>query len=184
MSLREIHEATGAPKGSLSTWLAQYPLTTEERKQRRSRVTWPSRKKDRGSESSVSKVLTSQKLTKERIAEAATFFRLAVHGFGVFGSCFDGDRADWVVEIPETKRIVKIQVKSCKADRGLPTVSLRHAAGGRASKRYQKGDYDFLVGYDLYTDVCYVWSWSETEGNSTRITIHPEAAERWDKLRS
>ena len=47
---------------------------------------------------------------------------------------------------------------------------------------YKAGDFDFIVGYDLFTDTCYVWSWEEVAHFKATVTICPEAEERWDKL--
>jgi hypothetical protein len=41
-----------------------------------------------------------------------------------------------------------------------------------------------LVGYDYFTDTCYVWSWAEIQGFKKAITVCPDAAERWDKMKT
>jgi hypothetical protein len=190
LSLKEIHRQTGASKGSLSAWLRPHPLTEEERRekfQKRNSRGGGSPKKDRGVESDIHRIVRMNKLDGvqvAKVAESAVLFRLVIWGFNPFGSSFDGDRTDWLVEIPKTNSIVKIQVKStCQQKLGLPIVELRH--GGNRKKgcyRYQKGDFHFIVGYDLYTDTCYIWSWAEVEHLKTAVTVCPEARERWDKL--
>ena len=190
LSLREIHQRTGASKGSLSSWLRPYPLTDDEKRAKRKegqRGGPPS--KDRGVESTLHQMrgpgLTRRQ--KAQIAESAALLRLVVQGFRVFGSPFDGDRVDWLVVIPSTRRIFAIQVKyASESSRKsqLPYVRLWRTEGHNRMRRYKKGDFDFIVGYDLFTDTCYVWSWDEVEHLKSAVTICPEAAERWDKMRA
>lgn len=114
MSLNEIADVTGASKGSLSGWLKPYPLTDEERRERQKvakRYVAP--KKDRGEVSKYYEAVAGRELTRQekaKIAESAVAFRLALHGFHIYGSMYDGDKADWVVEVPETGKFHKIQV--------------------------------------------------------------------------
>jgi hypothetical protein len=78
----------------------------------------------------------------------------------------------------------KVQVKTAsQLGHGLPTVGLRHGASSKAGpKRYKAGDFDFLVGYDIYTDTCYVWTWLELLEHSASVSVCIEAEERWDKF--
>ncbi len=183
LSLREIHQVTGAPKGSLSGWLKPHPLTEVERKARQKVPKVP--KKDRGAESALHKMSPNPlgNAHKARVAEAAVLLRLVVFGMRVFGPVFDGDKADWLVITPSRKTF-KVQVKSVKvvSRGGLPLVAIRCAAGRSGSRRYTEGELDFLVGYDFFTDTAYVWSWEDLRGHKATITVCPEAAERWDKL--
>lgn len=191
LSLKEIHKATGAATGSLSTWLKPHPLTKEELRERKS--SRPSRQgipyKDRGGaskhyESVIGKDLTGAQ--KGKIAEAAVLFRLALHGFASYSSASGGDHIDWIVEVPESKRLLRLEVRWAGEDGkgGLPRVSLRCSNGRGKSRRYDDSDFDFLVGYDLFTDTAYVFSVVDLGQHRNRITIRPENAERWEKLRS
>ena len=188
MSFREIAEVTGASKGSLSLWLRDHPLTEAEKKAKRERGRKGGNpKKDRGVESEIHRVVRSNNLNGIQVAkvsETAVLLRLLSQGFNPFGSMFDGDKADWLVEIPQTGKIWKVQVKTARwLSSGLPTVELSSGAGHRnGRKRYQQGDFDFIVGFDLYTDTAYVWSWGEVEHLKTSVTICPEAEEKWEKL--
>ena len=124
---------------------------------------------------------------KAKIAEAAVLFRMTLCGFHVFGSPFDGDKADWMVEVPETGRILKVQVKWASPNKkraSQPLVRLRCIEGHNKSRTYREGDFDFIIGYDLYTDTCYVWSWDEISKLKRSITVTPEAAEKWEKMRA
>lgn len=186
LSLRDIHGRTGASKGSLSTWLKDHPLTSQEKAERQARNRYRAPKKDRGEPSSVYALVRDREYTrhqKAKIAESAVLFRLALFQLDPFGSMFDGDRADWVVEVPGTGNIVKIQVKWARAGKtGLPMIRLLCGDGSHRQRRYQEGEFHFLVGYDLFTDTCYVWSWAEVAHLKYCVTIHPDAAERWDKI--
>lgn len=103
MSLREIHAHTGVSKGTLSRWLKDFPLTVDEKAQRRAPFRYRTPKKDRGTASTLYTMAQGQalsRLQKAKIAEAATMLRMCIHGFNVFGSVFDGDKTDWLVEVP------------------------------------------------------------------------------------
>lgn len=186
LSLREIQAETGAPKGSLSAWLREFPLTEEERRERQSRARrYTAPKKVRGTPSPL-RQLAQGSLTRHRkakVAETAALLRMVLFGFEVYGSPFDGDKIDWVVETPKSPHPLRVQVRFAKETHtGLPTVSLTCSNGRRKHRRYTNKEFDFIVGYDLYTDTCYVWSWDDVANHTTCATIAPEAAERWDKL--
>ena len=194
LSLREIHAKTGASKGSLSRWLKDDPLTPEEIRERQSRPFrhQPTPKKSRGEESKYHRMaknlgeMTRQQ--KAKVAEAAVMYRMCVWGYNVFGSVFDGDCADWIVEVPSTGQILKVQVKwaqdpSLRGQPGLPRIPLgRSGPAWGSTQRYRKGEFDFIVGYDFFTDTCYVWSWADVVHLGRSVTIVDTAAERWDKL--
>lgn len=107
-SLREIAGITGASKSSLSVWLKPYPLTDEERAERlKSANRYVAPRKDRGEESKFYREVSDRQLTRQqkaKMAEAAVPFRMVLQGFITFGPVFNGDKADWMVEVPETFR--------------------------------------------------------------------------------
>lgn len=188
LSLREIAGITGAAKGSLSLWLRPHPLTREEKKARsKSAKRYVAPKKDRGAESEHHKAVVWRDLSRQRkgkIAEAAILFRLALHGFNAFISVSDGDKADWLVEVPETGKVVKLQVRSvCSFKHGLPGVLLTCTQGHDKRRRYRRGEFDFIVGYYLFNDTAYVFSFDELARNKTFVAISDEHAERWDRLK-
>lgn len=189
MSLREIHLQTGASKGSLSTWLRDCPLTALEKEIRiREGAKKPrGTKKERGGESWLHRLAVQglSQSEKGHVAETAVLLRMILNKFKVFGAKFDGEKADWIVEIPDSGRICKVQVKSTtKRTVGLPSVYLTCSDGHSNRRRYREGEFDFIVGYDLFTDTAYVWSWNELETQKAVITITPKAAEAWHKLRA
>ena len=188
LSLREIAALTGAAKGSLSSWLRQHPLTEEEKRARnKTAKRYAAPKKDRGRESKHHQAVVWRELSNQRkgkIAGAAVLFRLALHGFNAYLSVSDGDKADWLVEVPETGKVVKLQVRNvCSFRHGLPGVLLTCTQGHNKRRRYEKGEFDFIVGYYLFNDAAYVFSFDEIARNKTFVAVSEEHAERWDKLR-
>lgn len=188
-SLREIESLTGAARGSLSIWLKPYPLTEEEKRARsRSAKRYVQPKKSHGEESKHNHTVVWRNLMptrKGRIAETAILFRLALHSFNVYSSFFEGDKMDWLVQVPETGKVLKVQVRCVNAtgSHGLPNVLLTCADGHSKRRRYKEDEFDFIVGYYLYNDTAYVFSFDEVKHLKTYITVSEKHAERWDKLR-
>lgn len=188
LSMGEIAALTGAAKGSLSLWLRPYPLTVEEKSVRsKSAKRYVTPKKNRGEESKHHKAVIWQELSRQRkgkIAEAAVLFRLALYGFDAYMSISDGDKADWLVEVPETAQIIKLQVRTvCSFKHGLPGILLTCTEGHGRRRRYERSDFDFITGYCLFNDTAYVFSFDEVAQNKTFVAISEKHAERWDKLR-
>lgn len=190
-SLREIHQQTGVPKGTLSNWLKPYPLPKDIREAKQA-VAYEKlqnyiktvRKRQRPIESKYHKALGDRELTpyqRGAISEAAVLFRLSLYGFKVYGSLFDGGTADWLVESPTGKRL-KIQVKSAYIDRrGMPFIQLRCSDGRTKFRCYREGEFDFIVGYCLFSDTAYVLSFEEVRGKTCHVP-QDQDEERWDKL--
>lgn len=188
MSLREIAVATGAARGSLSLWLQPYPLTDEEKRARSKMAKrYVTPKKSHGEESKFYRMVAWQTMSRQqkgKVAEAAVYFRLALHGFNIYSSFFDGDKADWLVEVPETGKILKLQVRCVYSNQhGLPGILLTCAEGHHKRRRYKPGEFDFIIGYYLYNDTAYIFSFDELINHRTMVTISEQHAERWDKLR-
>lgn len=188
LSMGEIATLTGAAKASLSLWLKPHPLTIEEKSARsKTAKRYITPKKDRGEESKYHKAVTWQELSRQRkgkIAEAAVLFRLALYGFDVYMSVSDGDKADWLVEVPKTGKLIKLQVRSvCSFKHGLPGVLLTCTEGHGRRRRYERSDFDFIAGYCLFNDTAYVFSFDEVAQNKTFVAISEKHAEQWDKLR-
>jgi hypothetical protein len=184
LSYNEIRAQTGASKSSLSKWLKDLPLTQEERRSKMS-TQGGARPKERGGDAWTAEVVrgrTLSTLQKGSIAEAAVLFRLTLRGVSAYKSPFDGDKLDWVVRAPIG--LVKVQVRAvCQPTKaGLPYVHLMCSDGSRKRKRYERDAFDFIVGYDVRTDLCYVWSWDEVAAHRHSVSITPDAMERWDKI--
>jgi hypothetical protein len=179
LSLNEIRDKTGVSKGTLSAWLRGSPLTKSEQRRKiqngqQRKMTPPSPEPSKFYTMRVSGLTTMQ---KGKIAEAAVLFRLVLHGLSVYGSPFDGDRTDWLVETP--KGAQKVQVKSLHKS----SISLRRTNKRVGSHcRYKKGEFDFIVGYCLHSDTAYVYSWKDVSKHQCSISVSQDFAERWDKL--
>ncbi|MCA1592985.1 MAG: hypothetical protein LC754_10120 [Acidobacteria bacterium] len=190
LSLREIASVTGAAKGSLNVWLQSYPLTDEEKKARsKTAKRYVTPKKSHGEESKHHQATAAQTLTNQqrgRIAEAAVLFRLVLHGFEVYTSAFDGDKVDCLVYVPESGKTLKLQVRyvNSPSTHGLPVVRLSCAEGHSKRRRYKEGEFDFIIGYYLFNDTAYVFSFDELVQHKRHVTVSDKYAERWDKLRT
>ena len=188
-SLREIEVLTKAARSTLSLWLRPYPLTEDERKARsKTAKRYVPPKKSHGEESKHHRAVVAANLApqqKGKVAEAAILFRLSLHGFAVYKSLFDGEKTDFLVEVPETRRRLKLQVRwvTTPSKHGLPGILLTCADGHNKRRRYREGEFDFIIGYYLFNDTAYVFSYDEVVRHKTHITIAEIYAERWDKLR-
>lgn len=202
-SLKDIAISLGISKGTASAWLRGCPLPQEILRDRavgngkasrgRHKVRKPPQVREVTARFKT--IIEAHKYTTQQlgsISETAVLFRLQLHQFDVFMPASDGSRIDWLVVDPATGRSFKVQVKTVsttKPGHGLPRVSLRCAVGTKNGngpgkyRRYTDAEFDFIIGYDLMEDVCYVWSFEEIGHLSSGITIRHEAAERWDKLR-
>jgi transcriptional regulator with XRE-family HTH domain len=191
MGGKEISAKMKVSRGTLSGWLKDIPLSESEVRERviASHKGIPSgKKKDRGEESKYSKMVAGRDLSRQdkaKIAEAAILFRLSLMGLIVYGSPFDGDKADWLVEYADkpgkTYRIQVKWAKSCHSD-GLPLISLMCVNKGKF-ERYKKGDFDFIIGYCLFNDMAYVYSFEDVEHLKASVSISKEAEEAWDKIK-
>jgi hypothetical protein len=186
LSYDEILARVPVARGSLSGWLRPYPLTGDETAERRRRNVPASPRRDRGEESAISKLVRGLEVSqtnvwKGRVAEAAVLLRVVLHGFEPMRAVFEGDSVDWFVRTAPS-RIVRLQVRWAGQHRhGLPCIELRRK--GKSRHKYGANVIDYFVGYNFFTDTAYVFSWDEVKTKSYAITVHPDAAERWDKLR-
>ena len=185
LSIGEIQKATGLSRGSVSVIVSDIPLSSEEMKAKHGPPINKGVRKSCGDKSKFYDLIKRNGLTsmqKANLAEAAILFRLCLHGFKVFGSPFDSDVEDWLVIVPQTGKVKKVQVKVAyhHPDHGLPIIAVRRNHG---KARYQQCDFDFIVGYDLYSDKAYVFSFAETAKCQTTITVDVSAEEAWDKFR-
>lgn len=186
LSIGEIEARLGVNRSTLHLWIKPYPLTQDEWRQKRANIPVPRRKrKDRGSESVLHRIVAGVSLTRQqkgRIAETAVLLRLLLHGFNPIRSPFDGDRTDWFVEL-SSKRIIRLQVKwAGQPTAGLPLVRLNCTEGHNRQRGFRDGEADVLVGYSLFTDTAYVWTWEEIRGRKTITVGAPSSKEAWHKL--
>ena len=187
----EISRRTGVAKSTLSGWLKDVPLSYEESREIASisHMGQPGKKKDRGDESKYYDMVKDLNLTRQdkaKIAESAVLFRLCLNRFIAYGSPFDGEKADWIVESVDGSETFRVQVKWTKnqgRSGGLPRISLMCVEKGK-QRRYKKGEFDFIVGYCLFNDTAYVYSFDDVSHLKSTVGISEEAAEAWHKMRS
>jgi hypothetical protein len=181
LSIREIGSRLNIGQGTIHALVKDNPLTRDESREKRSRT--KGGRKTLGERSKFFDLFERSGLKpmqKANAAEAAILFRLCLHGFNVFGPPFDSGREDWVVISPKTGNVSKIQVKLVHRHKaGLPMIRLKHNHG---PSRYQKGEFDFIVGYDPYVDEAYVFSFEETAMKNVSVSVTAESAEAWHKI--
>lgn len=184
-SFGQIAKELSISKSTASKWTADIKLLDNQKKKLLTRTWMVGKKKYNLPKSKywyegIDKVLTRQ--DKGRIAEAAVLFRLTLHKFDVFSSPFDCNRTDWLVDTP--KGIARIQVKYVKLGKqGMPVISLTKSNGHNGKARYTDGEFDYIVGYDLRSDIAYIYTKKETDSNNSGISVKASAAEAWDKLK-
>lgn len=197
LSLTELVAAfPDIPKRTIAEWISGTPLSVDEMTKRRSKNSARlrfSRSIPPPTPSKFFAFVEGQSLTRSRkaqIAEAAVLFRLALHGFSVSSPVFDCDRSDWLVL--KGSKAAKIQVKWAGRSKNLHGQHARPHIGIRCKdysspspfkvRSYEKGDLDFIVGYDLTTDTAYVLSLDEISHRKAAVRLRDDCAERWDKI--
>jgi len=172
-------------QSAINGWLKKFPLSGEERLESFVK----NMKLTRYNPGEPSKFWTPEIKNFSRnqvgkIAEAAILYRLLLNNHTVYCSPFDGDVADWLVVTPT--KSYKIQVRKAKTPKtGKPIISLcckDNSKTDEIMRRLTANDYDFIVGYDIYKDNAYVFSYEETKNNKTSITIRDDALEAWHKI--
>ncbi len=185
LSVKDIVVRLGSSKSTVSGWVRDYPLTLEERAIRQSKNGRLKGGWNKHVEGDPSKYYLmrhgSSSANTGRVSEAAVIFRLAVLGLPVLANLFDGGKADLVVQVPSGD-LVKIQVKSAKRQsHGRPLFNLICTSGMGKRNRYVDGDFDFLVGYDIFSDKAYVFSWNKVE-KLTAVAASEDSEEKWGEL--
>lgn len=184
LSVGDIASILKISKAAAALIVKDLPLTADEYAKRRSFLIGHPRA-PRGDESPYFKVIKDRIKTTDQkgaIAEAAAIFRLKVWGFVPHIPLCAGGKSDIAVWIPDTNKLVRVQVKCVRrGSSGSPYGSLRARAGGKLGVRYAETDFDFFVGYDPREDICYVYSTSELK-TKHHITMRRTEAEKWDKL--
>lgn len=180
LSIRDIHNQTGVSKGTLSSWLQDIPLTKEEKTAKRAQRPKQPKKEKPQEESKFQRMLVPglSSRQKGKIAESAILFRLVLKNFTVFGSPFDGDRSDWLVDTGE--KLYRIQVKLLQG-RELSLRRTDKKVGQHC--RYKPGEFDFIIGYSLMSDTAYVYSETDVSNHRCAILVTEPFAEKWEKLK-
>jgi hypothetical protein len=186
LSLDDIRLRTGLGQGTLSVLLREYPLTTEEISQRKSENalrTNPSRRYT-PEVSKYAQWVGDVELSTDRkghIAEAAVMFRVAILGYKIYRSVFEGNKIDILVAKEDAAHYIKLQVKwARRTEVGRPFVELRSGDPGKT--RYIKHNHcDFVVGYDFESDMAYVFPVVLCADHYSK-TCDEEYAEAWHLL--
>ena len=190
LTLTEISQKTNIPKGSLWPIIKDFPIPQELQKLKRRPYIIQSnhlKKKHLGDLSKYAKMIDLIKLTgqdKQKIAESAILFRLCLNGYIVYGSPFDGDKADWIIEDKTTRKKFTLQVKwaGIQGGKGHPIINLM-CTEGRKQRQYKEGEFDFIIGYCLLNDTAYVFSFDDVGHLKRSVTINENSAEAWEKIR-
>jgi len=186
LSLNKLQERIGVAKSTLSLWCHDIPLTSEELKGlRQPRTLIP-----REPESALHKLRPARGMSRSQkgnIGEAAIILRLAMHGYTVVRSLFEGSKGDVMVEDRSRHKLIRLQVKWARQESvGRPVIKITSLTKSRTRqqkrKRYSAADIDFIVGYDYFADIAYVFSMVELADHKQSVSTTPQAAERWDKL--
>lgn len=194
MSFSEISEELGVAKGTLSYWLKKYPLTKEEVKKKasenlakynREKKKYPGQ--DRGTESKYHKMIKENELEnkqKGRIAESAIFFRASLLNIPFYKAIMDGDKIDCLVHDQKKDLFKKVQIRWAGqwGSKGSPKLRLTCTEGRYKYRRYRDDEFDYLIGYNLYTDTAYVYTQNDLKKYKKAISLRPEHAEAWHKL--
>lgn len=189
-TITEIVAELDVPKSTAHYWTKDIRLP--DLHERRSKSATEANKKrgtwrNKAIESKFSKSIDRTKLTradKGRIAEAAVLFRLALHGLDVAQPVFGGSKSDWLVR-NASGTLMKIEVRYARLNKrhGRPYISLRCSDGRNKTRRYRSDEFDYIIGYDLYTDTAFIYSSKELEDNATAVAMDDEHAEKWELLK-
>ena len=121
---------------------------------------------------------------KGSIAEAAILYRLLIHNFSVYYSAFNGGIIDIITYNNKTGKLLKLQVKCAKGNKNsqTPSIPLKKSKGRYSLTNYDSKEIDIIVGYDLYNDTAYVFTWDEIKNLKGAISVTIESKENWKKL--
>ncbi len=180
-SYDEIIKKLDIARGTLYYWLKDYPLTSEELRLRKNKNDEAKKTRKYTPNQSKYHLLSNNRILsnedKGRIAEAAVLFRLTILGFNLYSSVYEKDKIDILIEKDNTFK--KIQIKWARIlEKGMPTVSLRCSDTRKSLRKYKENECDYVVGYDLYSDTCYVWDFKLIK-NKTCIAVTKESEENW-----
>jgi len=184
LSIDDIQAITGLSVGTLSVLLKPYPLTKDEVRTKMSESALRNNplRKYNPEPSKILQMVADEELSTERkgrIAEAAVMFRLAVLGYDVLRSVFEGLSVDCFAYRAESDKTVRLQVKWARREKhGRP---LFQVCNGEKNKFRCKERFDFFVGYDLETDTAFVVPAELCEGKRLKA-CDEEYAEAWHLL--
>ena len=183
-SLDDVQARTGISIATLSVLLRPYPLAADEvfAKKSASALRNNPLRKYNPEPSKLLQMVNIEELStdrKGRIAEAAVMFRLAILGYEVLRSVFEGLSVDCFAYNSVSGKIARIQIKwSRRAEHGRPFFQIW---SDEKNKFRSQERFDFIVGYDFETDIAFVFP-SEVLGSKRYKTCDEEYAEAWHLL--
>ncbi len=183
LGIDAIKQRTGLSVGTLSVLLRSYPLTLQEVREKKSRSAVQSNQ-NRKYTPDLSKVIAmveGEELSTERkgrIAEAAIALRLAILGYEIWRSMFEGNKVDLAVSRSGDQKFVRLQVKWARRDTyGRPHFYIPNG-GGRRIRHFKREYSDFIVAYDMESDTAFVIPAVVCEGKWHK-TCDEQYAEAW-----
>lgn len=190
LSVKEIATRLKVSQSSVSYWTRDIPLSHEERYEKMSlngSKSWDSRpRKQLPQPSTPFRHLVNLELLtnaqKAKASEAACTLRLNLLGATIYTSPFDGDKVDALIDVQG--RLLRVQVKTVRypPHNMNPFVPFVCSSGRNKLRRYEKGEMDVLVAYDLQHDTCYVWLAEELTALKGQVALSEASKEGWHKI--
>lgn len=179
-SVNKIADITGIPRRTICYWVKPYPLNNSD-KRKSYREAWSKLAYSDPLESELSK---SSNGDPWKIAEARFILKSTSLGYNLYKPLFDNEPGfDYLLNCNLNFYRIQIRViKRPKTGKPICKTTKRDKNSSLCSKRSPLTitDCDFLVGYYLHSDKCYVWHVSELPKNC--VTITQNAEEAWSKI--
>lgn len=145
LSFKEIHERTGASRGSLSYWLRNFPLTDGEKKAKHLRGQQRRKMAQNEDHSPPSMIHRTPKLAGSH-GEIAVAAHIAGLGYPVFKEMGDSSAIDLIVD--HVRKLVKVQVKSTLLSNNCASLRLvRSSLVYNYKAKYEEDDVDVFALY-------------------------------------
>lgn len=115
---------------------------------------------------------------KGKIAETATLLRLLLLEAEVFHPACEYGACDWLVKMKGS--VHRIQVRATSWHSGPGSGEFVNACSRQGTSKLTKADCDFIVGYSILDDACYIIPIKDIKKRT--IPAKAEYRERWDLL--
>jgi len=199
-SLKEISKILRISKSTASLWLRNYKLPSNELHRRiclaakkasktKNKIKRERIEKEKAEGSKFFTAFKKNGLLKKRewigkLSEAAVIFRLILNGFEIYSSIFDCDKIDFIIRKGREGKLIRLQAKTVRRvkrgwGKGEGFIPLICQKGHYGRRKIGEKDFDFIVGYDLFSDSCYVFNKNQIRKNKTTIGIKRGIKEGW-----
>lgn len=187
LSVKAIARELGCSTSSVSHWVRDYPLSDEEKKERMvlNGSKGGRKKREIPAPSRFYRLCDTSSLSsneKGHIAECAVRFRLALLQVPSYQSSEGGSKYDFVIDTQSGMKKVQVRFMRRNSNSPMPYLSLHCSNGRKQSRRYRDDEFDFILGYDLLTDLVHVFSKDDVKNNTTIITATESSQEAWHKI--